>query len=936
MPFTHKVNVFRFPAILTGALIFCVALSGAAGPQRPMRREPPKPGRMLDEGYLQFETPQLDLKLVKSSQTVAALDPRSKPDFDFTPGDRLVWRSHNGFYQLGDLDLRLRTGDAGPWIGYSTALKREPVEALKTAKGELAAADLGPTLGANIPLDVRRVWTVENGDMVLRFVLKNKTNQPVEIGSLGIPMIFDNILTGRTLPQAYAKCSFYDPYIGEDAGYLQVVPLSGAGPALVVVPDGRTPFEAYKPILNPPGYPRRPGGWQPELFKDLTPRGITFEGFYDWMVHSLAYQENEWKKANPWNPATQVTLAPGETKTYGLRFLVSPSVEAIDRTLEAARRPVAEGVPGYVLPENMTVRLFLKYPEKIASLRVAPEGAIRLGRVKRAAEGWKTFTLQGRIWGRSRLTITYRNGLVQTIPYYTIEPEAEAVSDLGRFLTTKQWYVNPSDPFHRSPSIMSYDRQTNQIVLQDPRVWIAGLSDEGGAGSWLATILKQYVRPNKEEIGKFEQFVDGVLWGHLQYSSGPEKYGVKKSLFYDDPSAMPAGYYNPKFNWRTWESWDKKQAYSVGRSYDYPHVATAYWVMYRLARDHQGLVTDHPWQWYLRQAYRTSMAMTHFAPYYAQFGQMEGDIFVSILKSLQREGWTGQANALEAAMKKRAEHWRTLPYPFGSEMPWDSTGQEEVYAWMRYFGYRNKADVTIHAILGYDPTIPSWGYNGSARRYWDFLFAGKIERLERQLHHYGSGINALPLLAQYRRHPNEFYLLRVAYGGMMGPLTNIDREGFASCAFHAFPDMLQWDPYSGDYGTNFFGVTFGTGTYIVKHPVFGWLAFGGNLHVRGARVDVTPLDALRKRIYVAPYGLWLTLDAGRFRRVTIDTRPGEVRVELDAKTAYTTQALLSVRQPAKIAGVGVYKPAEKFRMVRGAYAMPLASHGMWVTLKPAK
>jgi hypothetical protein len=42
-------------------------------------------------------------------------------------------------------------------------------------------------------------------------------------------------------------------------------------------------------------------------------------------------------------------------------------------------------------------------------------------------------------------------------------------------------------------------------------------------------------------------------------------------------------------------------------------------------------------------------------------------------------------------------------------MPWDSTGQPEVYAWMRYFGYQPQADVTKEVILGYDPDDPKLG-----------------------------------------------------------------------------------------------------------------------------------------------------------------------------------------------------------------------------------
>jgi hypothetical protein len=173
-------------------------------------------------------------------------------------------------------------------------------------------------------------------------------------------------------------------------------------------------------------------------------------------------------------------------------------------------------------------------------------------------------------------------------------------------------------------------------------------------------------------------------------------------------------------------------------------------------------------------------------------------------------------------MRERSDRWKKEAYPFGSEMAWDSTGQEEVYAWCDYFGYDDKALVSLNSIIGYMPTVPHWGYNGNARRYWDFLYGGKLRRIERQIHHYGSGLNAIPVLSHYRKHPQDDYLLRIGYGGTMGALTNIDREGFASVAFHSFPSTLKWDGYSGDYGPNFFGHAFNTATYVVNHPEFGW------------------------------------------------------------------------------------------------------------------
>jgi hypothetical protein len=909
-------------------LVFILCLvSTSSLAQKPSAKAAPVAGPMLDLGIVNYDTPDFTLSLVRSSQTVAALTPKGANGFDFTPGDLLVERSQNGYFHLGDLTLRLRTKESGDWTNDSTASARTPVRTLPASGNVLAIADLSPTLPPEIPLQIIRTWAVEDGKLVLRFALKNRSAKTVQIGALGIPMIFDNVLNDRSLEQAHAICSFYDPYIGEDAGYLQVTRLNGHGPALVVVPDGKTPFEAYNPILD------RKGQWgAAPVFTDPTPRGITFEGFYEWIVHSQAYAENEWMNAQPWNPPTGLTLAPGESKTYGLKFLVSDSIRHIEKTLADNRRPVAVGVPGYVLPQDIEVRVFLNYGKPVTSLRVEPPSAIEIREDSPTHDGWRAYTLQGKQWGRSRLTVTYEDGTVQTIQYFVIKPAAQAVSDMGRFLTTHQWFVDANDPFHRAPSAVTYDRETNHVVLQDSRVWIAGLSDEGGAGSWLAAMMKELIQPDKEELDKLLQFVDGVLWGGLQSKDGPHPYGVRKSLFYYQPDQMPPNYYDSSFDWKTWTSWNKQASEAVDRSYDYPHVAAAYWVLYRLARNHRGLVTNHPWDWYLNHAYETSLAMTSYAKDLAVFGQMEGSIFVEILTDLKREGMKAQADALESKMRERADRWRQEAYPFGSEMPWDSTGQEEVYAWTKYFGYQDKAAVTLDAILGYDPAIPHWGYNGSARRYWDFIFAAKDRRLERQLHHYGSALNAVPVLNEYREHPEDFYLLRVGYAGTMGALTDIDQQGFAAAAFHSFPDMLKPDPLSGDYGPNFFGHAWNTATYVVDHPEFGWVAFGGNVTQQGTVITVTPRDSFRSRIYLAPLGLWLTLDAGNFESLVLDSSTGKVRVGLACATGVTPEARLRVQQPVKIIGVGAYRPVSPLKSERDAYVVPLREETTWVEL----
>lgn len=912
------MNMLRFQLVLSSCLALFCAVSGLAQTPTATPEKPPTLG--LEQGFVEFDTPDFKIKLVKASQTLASLEPKGANGFDFTPADRLAMRAKDGFYHFGDITFRLKN-DEGTWREFSTAVTRKPVITLPAQSPDLARADLSPTLPADCPVQVIRTWTIENGRLALHFEIINKTDKPIEIGHLGIPMIFNNIITDRKLPEAHEKCSFSDPYIGMDAGYIQVTRLKGIGPALAVVPSGKTPFEAYQ-LLREPTRPQQ-----------------TAEGMFEWIVHSKALAEKDWGKADPWNVPTSEVLPAKGKREIGVKFLLSDRIQSIEKTLAENSRPVTVGIPGYVLPTDIDGKLFLKSAAKVTGFAVEPKNAMTVAAVKDSPKGWQAFSVKGTGWGRARLTLNYADGSTQTIQYYVTKPSSQVVADLGNFLTTKQWYENPSDPFKRSPSIMGFDREVNKIVDQDNRVWIAGLGDEGGGGSWVAAAMKEFVQPKADEIAKFERFIDGVVWGGLNYKDGPNKYGVRKSMLYYAPQEFPDFPYDKSFNWTTWASWKKDQAESIGRGYNYPHVVAAYWSMYRNARNTENLVKNHPWDWYLNQAVETTkFAFSRDANGkrrvgYVELGLMEGTIFLELLKDLKREGWTEKAAEVERLMKERTDEWRKEEYPFGSEMAWDSTGQEEVYNWCKYFGYEDKAMVSLNSIVGYMPLIPHWGYNGNARRYWDFLYAAKLRRIERQIHHYGSGLNAIPMLDHYRSHPDDEYMLRVGYAGGNAALTNIDQDGFASAAFHSYPDTLKWDGYSGDYGMNFFGHAMNAATYVADMKDFGWQAFGGNIRVNGDRVTVTPLDSMRRRIYIAPFGLWLTLDAGAFSSVQINKKTGVLRIGLSPATAYSSVARLRIEQPAKLQDAGIVQLRGIFQLERGASLIPLGKQTVQVELK---
>ena len=247
-------------------------------------------------------------------------------------------------------------------------------------------------------------------------------------------------------------------------------------------------------------------------------------------------------------------------------------------------------------------------------------------------------------------------------------------------------------------------------------------------------------------------------------------------------------------------------------------------------------------------------------------------------------------------MKQRADRWNSEAYPFGSEMAWDSTGQEEIFAWTEFFGYKDKAGVALDSILGYMPAIPHWGYNGNARRYWDFIYGGAPGgTIERQIHHYGSGINAIPVLARVprasrRRLPAAHRLRRID-----GRAHGIDQDGFPSAAFHSYPQNSALGRLHRRLRTELLRPCGDApAPTIVDHPAFGWVAFGGNLRMQNGWVTVQTLDSMRQRVYIAPLGLYLTLDRGTVGDVAFDpgdegrtghAGPGRSRAGLDGAPA---------------------------------------------------
>ena len=159
------------------------------------------------------------------------------------------------------------------------------------------------------------------------------------------------------------------------------------------------------------------------------------------------------------------------------------------------------------------------------------------------------------------------------------------------------------------------------------------------------------------------------------------------------------------------------------------------------------------------------------------------------------------AENITANMYERASGRFSQPYPYGSEFAFDTMGQEAVVVWLLYFANSTNsmaaaAKETVDHILSYMRSSATWAYHGGSRSWGDLGNNGKWQATAgtnfetRGNFHYRSGLNAIPLLEWYRKHPDDVFLLEPALGAVAGQMNNIDERGAPSMMMHVRTSLV--------------------------------------------------------------------------------------------------------------------------------------------------
>lgn len=202
-------------------------------------------------------------------------------------------------------------------------------------------------------------------------------------------------------------------------------------------------------------------------------------------------------------------------------------------------------------------------------------------------------------------------------------------------------------------------------------------------------------------------------------------------------------------------------------------------------------------------------------------------------------------------------------------------------------------------------------------------YGGKLRRIERQIHHYGSALNSQVLLRAFRDKPTDSYLLRTGHAGSNAPLSNINQEGFPSAAFHSFPNTLQWDGITGDYGPGFLGMALGAGTYVSEDKDLGLTAFGGVISQSGGTITLRPRDAVQRRVFIGPLNLFVEVDAGLIQEFSYksDGSNAVLTIAQQSGAPLAAKTNIWVSSPWGVTGSGATAS-------RGGWSVPLSASGV--------
>ncbi len=727
--------------------------------------------------------------------------------------------------------------------------------------------------GTDLGLSLKMEFAFEEEALSWKIALQNKSKRVIYLTDLNIPLLMNQYFRYDDTYK-YDRCVMRHTCITGHSSYLYWEKSSGNKPILLMMPD------------------------QESVFMDLTKEkdGSLFGGRfqensgYEGLVRVHLIAERPVFSGQKNRVQNSVLLKPEAVKEFRIFFEFLENEKQIDETLAKHSLTVLKAVPGMVGPAGNDFHVMTR-PADAEVILCSREDRLLDTTMK---NGWRVSRIRFGGYGKRYVKVNNRGNLAYYC-FFATEALQEMIDRHAAFIAGHQLELDESDPcFH---GLLMWDmgnkRRINSSFNPYAEDWWRGGSDDPGLASGLFLSEKNVYRPVESELLALRDFVEDFLIDRLTEQPGWRVHRM-----------VP---------WYTmFEPWAGNGADDVWRAYNYVHVINIMRNMYLIQKRYQVSFLREACE-YLKMAYKYTIAMFYYWMYprgvgareFGNMGEMTLPLFLA--GELQKEGFEKEAEIINRIMDDKACYFASKEYPFGSEMPYDSTAFEAVYAYGKRIGSEHIMESAARVAFANRGKQPVWFlYHTDLRAGGDTSWNSS----------YMTQLGAWPILdyCLEEGHITEDWILSF-YGSYLsgwllynsGGYWNSDPENRGATGWITIASRINdsdLEPahvsesgqkagmplskgcvtLSGEAGIGYFGALRCACSIVMEHSVLGRIGLGCDIRQEGDTELVFPADGLSVRLYHVPERWKLELDGGFLRQVRIAPNFVEAEIVLQAKT----------------------------------------------------
>lgn len=570
---------------------------------------------------------------------------------------------------LGNLKLCIRLRDEEISTLYTASWKKEvkiQKDCGKILVNYYASKD---TYGLGI---IQEYLLTEKG-ILWNILLTNTGQESITIQRLGVPLFMNQYFRGND-DFKYQQCVLRHSCVCHENSWFYWAKSSGDGPLLVLKTMEQTALDSFDV------------GGEDSIWDSRGTMHEAFEGLY------TVYPIDE--------PSEKFPLCEGEKmlksgENFRVSFMLSmvENYESLKEWLALNDGFYLESNPGMVIPVGKKATLTLKCGECPAICSLNNEDFI--GKCEKTGkDSWcAEIVLKG--YGHRIYEIKI-NGKVSRIIFWGIEEQEEIYKQQAAFIKEKQWETDNQDPCYHGLLMWDMDlkHRINSRCNPYGPDWFAGGSDEIGLVSGLFLSEWNVYRPNTEQIQVLQAYC--------------------KDFIEDRLTEQPGWKVHRMVPWFTmFDGWKGKGADDIWRAFNYVHIVNTYYNMYRIAS-----LYDFPWlekkEIWIKKAYFYAKAMFSYWMFpngegAKKYGNMGEAVLALLLeKALLAEHMDQEAAEISKIVRKKADYFSKREFPYGSEMAYDSTAFEAVYAYGKAVGDYRVMEGAMKAVLANRGKQPVW------------------------------------------------------------------------------------------------------------------------------------------------------------------------------------------------------------------------------------